>query len=133
MRMKGIVVLFVCLFALVASDQHLNANGPFGKRHTVQDEPTPHACNRGSGVSFRRDVQQLQVSKTNYSSLDEIVVSWTPVTGACKDDFIGVFFAEIPLAAGQISSFFPSSPCSSLRFQLVNTSITPSSLKEKLL
>lgn len=99
--MKFIFVLFACyFFTFVASDQHLNANGPFGKRHTFNDEPTPHACNRGSGFSFRRNLQQLQVSKTNYSSLEDIVVSWTPITGACKDDFVGVFFSEIPLAAG---------------------------------
>ena len=128
--MKGIFVLLACFFTFVASDQHLHANGPFGKRHTVMDEPTPHACNRGSGVSFRRDVQQLKVSKTSYSSLEEIVVSWTPVTGACKDDFVGVFFSEIPLAAGQTSSLSPL-VILFVRFQLANTSTTPSSRKEK--
>ncbi|CAF5186485.1 unnamed protein product, partial [Rotaria sp. Silwood1] len=62
------------------AEKHLNANGPFGKRHEFHNEPSPYACNRGAGISssiFRRrnkDLQDLQVSKTVYMSSEQILM-----------------------------------------------------------
>ena len=93
--MKSIVILFNLLVLLVDAAQHLNSNGPFGKKHTVNDEPNPYACNRRAGLSSRfRDVQPMNVSKTLYANSEPIQVSWTPVSQSCKDDFVGVFYSE---------------------------------------
>ena len=102
------LLLFLSLFSTVAhADRHLNSNGPFGKKHTVHNEPSPYACNRGSGVASssilfpqkQRAFQDLQVSATTYRSNDPIQVTWTPVSPSCKDDFVGIFFNDIPLPA----------------------------------
>jgi hypothetical protein len=110
------VVCFVAFFSsfivVVQAEKHLNANGPFGKRHTIHNEPSPYACNRGSGVSspfFRRKikaVQDIKVSKTAYISSETIQVTWTPISASCKDDFIGIYYVEVPLAAGKNINFF---------------------------
>jgi hypothetical protein len=108
------VVLISSFIVLVQAEKHLNANGPFRKRHTVGNEPSPTACDRGSGISspfFRRrtkDVQNMQVSKTQYISSEEIQVTWTPIRASCKDDFIGVYFTEIPIEAGKHVTYFYS-------------------------
>ena len=55
----------------VKGDQHLNANGPFGKRHTIGDEPSPHACNHPDGISSSSTIlvgMNINVSATVYSS-----------------------------------------------------------------
>ncbi len=99
-EMRWWVAFLPLLLILVESDQHLNANGPFGKQHTVNDGPSPYGCDRGSGVTSRfvrrrfRAVQQMNVSKTLYASSEPIQVSWIPVSQSCKDDFVGVFYAE---------------------------------------
>jgi hypothetical protein len=68
-------------------DQHLNANGPFGKRHTIGDEPSPHACNRQDGISSSSStiltVMNTNVSVTVYSSSELITISWTPISAMC--------------------------------------------------
>ncbi len=98
------VVVFLSSFAiLVAGDRHLNANGPFGKRHTINSEPSPYACNRPSGLlssSTTVTISNLNISATVYSSNEEIKVTWTPLSTSCKDDFIGVYFADIPIEKG---------------------------------
>ena len=99
--MHWIVALLSVSVLLVAGDQHLNANGPFGKRHTVDSEPSPYTCNRPDGYSTSGTVADLKVSATNYSSNEEITVSWSSLSSWCKDDFIGVYFLEIPLQDGE--------------------------------
>ncbi len=97
----SLVFLQLLLLSLIESHQHLNANGPFGKQHNIKNEPSPNACNRDIGVATRffrrrfRTVEQMNVSKTFYTSSEPIQVSWTPVTQSCKDDFVGVFYAEV--------------------------------------
>ena len=98
--MRWILAILSLLFIFVDADQHLNENGPFGKRHNFGDLPSPYACNRGSGIVsrlFRRRFQAVQlmnVSKTFYASSEPIEVTWTPLSEACKDDFVGVFYSE---------------------------------------
>ena len=103
------VVVFLSLFViLVAEDQHLNANGPFGKRHTINDEPSSYACDRSQGLlssSTTLTISNLNVSATVYSSNEEIRVTWTPLSSACEDDFIGVYFVEIPIEKGKYAIF----------------------------
>jgi hypothetical protein len=110
-RVAYYVVFISSFIVLVQAEKHLNANGPFGKRHTVENEPSPYACNRGAGISspfFRRrtkDVQSIQVSKTLYISSEQIQLTWTPIAASCKDDFIGVFHVEVPVNAGKYVTF----------------------------
>ncbi len=105
------VIFISSFFLLIQGEKHLNANGPFRKRHTVGNEPNPYACNRGSGISsplfLRRIkvVQNIQVSKTLYVSSEQIQLTWTPISASCKDDFIGIFYAEVPNANGKYSPF----------------------------
>jgi hypothetical protein len=49
--MKYLIVLFLLVIIYVEGDRHLNANGPFGKRHDIGDEPSPHACSRRIDIS----------------------------------------------------------------------------------
>ena len=99
-RMRWILAILSLSFIFVDADQHLNENGPFGKRHDFGNLPSPYACNRGSGIVsrlFRRRFQAVQlmnVSKTLYASREPIEVTWTPLSEACKDDFVGVFYSE---------------------------------------
>ena len=89
----------------------MNANGPFRKRHKIGNEPNPYACNRGSGVSSpllsrrTKDVQDIKVSKTLYASSEQIDLTWTSVFASCKDDFIGIFYAEVPSERGEYIVF----------------------------
>jgi hypothetical protein len=103
--MRWAIVLLFSFVIFIAADQHLNANGPFGKRHTVNSEPSPYACNRPDGVaSFTIvTVGSLNVSATVYYSNEQITVTWIPISTPCKDDFIGVYFAEIPATTGNCS------------------------------
>lgn len=101
-------IIFISSFILfIQAEKHLNANGPFRKRHKVGNEPNPYACNRGSGVSsalFSRrtkDVQDIKVSKTLYASSEQIDLTWIPVFASCKDDFIGIFYAEVLPGRGE--------------------------------
>ena len=79
--MKSVVVhlFFVC--SIVQGDRHLNQNGPFRKRHKLGDEPSPYACDRGSGSSLSTNapIANINVSSTNYSSSERINISWTPI------------------------------------------------------
>jgi hypothetical protein len=101
-------VVFISSFiVLMQAEKHLNANGPFRKRHTVGNEPSPYACNRGAGISSpffprrTKAVQDIQVSKTLYISSESIQLTWTPISASCKDDFIGIFYAEVPIENGK--------------------------------
>ncbi len=103
------VVVFLCSFLiLIAGDQHPNTNGPFGKRHTLDDFQIPYRCNRASGLLFSStfaDVSTLNLSATVYSNSEEIKVSWTPLSTTCKDDFIGVYSIDIPDGHGKYITF----------------------------
>jgi hypothetical protein len=99
-------IVFVSLFIIfVGGDRHLNANGPFGKYHAIGDEPSPHACNRGTGISSSSSkmvtVTNINVSTTTYSSNEQIIITWTPISTPCVDDFVGVYFVDIDLSKGK--------------------------------
>ena len=98
------LLVFVFLFVFlifVTGDQHIHANGPFGKQHLSIEAPSPYACNRTAGVtSTVTDQISLNVTATRYSTYDQINVTWIPISTSCADDFIGIFFVEIPLTAG---------------------------------
>ncbi len=103
-QMKRVVVLFFFLVIFAAGDKHLNSNGPFGKRHTIDSEPNRRPCKRpaeivSSSTSFA--VASLNVSATVYSSNDQIIVTWPSISTTCQDDYIGIYFVEIPLTAGK--------------------------------
>lgn len=105
-------VAFLSSFILlIQAEKHLNANGPFRKRHAVGNEPNPYACNRGSGVSSSlfpwrtKTVQDIRVSKTLYTSNEQIDLTWTPIVASCKDDFIGIFYAEVLPGRGKCAIF----------------------------
>jgi len=96
-RMKCLVVFLSLISIFIRGDQHLNANGPFGKRHAIGDEPSPHACNRGSDISSSQTltVENINVSATVYSSNEQIVINWIPISNPCVDDFVGIYFVDI--------------------------------------
>lgn len=106
-RIVCVFLITLPLITTVESEKHLNANGPFGKRHAFHNEPSPYACDRGAGITssiFRRRskvVQDIQVSKTIYMSSEEIQITWTPISASCKDDFIGIYYIDIPLTSGK--------------------------------
>lgn len=96
-----VVISFFWFIFSVGGDQHLHANGPFGKKHSAVGEPSPHACNRPSGVSVEIAAPIiLNVTAIVYSSNEQINVTWTPTSTPCTDDFVGIYFVEIPLSEG---------------------------------
>jgi hypothetical protein len=102
--MRWVAVFLSCFVVFAIGDQHLNANGPFGKRHTINDEPSPYACKRGPGLSTHSKMiteTSLNVSAVVYSSREQITVSWAPLSTMCKDDFVGVYFTDIAIEDGK--------------------------------
>jgi hypothetical protein len=92
------------LIIYVEGDQHLNANGPFGKRHTIGDEPSPHACSPRTDISSSSRTltfMNINISAMVYSSNELITITWTPISDLCVDDFVGIYFVEIPLSNGK--------------------------------
>ena len=110
--MKWVIVLYSSLVIFVVADRHLNANGPFGKRHTIDNDLShTHPCHRGTGISsalisgMTANMSTLNVTATVYSSNEQINISWTPISSPCKDDFLGIYFVENPLSAGKFFLF----------------------------
>ena len=104
---KACVAFFLIFYVFVATaDDHLNANGPFGKLHSIKDEPSPYTCRRDAGLdlsshsSLTVNATDLNVSSTAYASLDQIEVTWTSTLISCNDDFVGIYFVEIPIVTG---------------------------------
>jgi hypothetical protein len=101
------VVCCLLLIVVTQCEEHLNPNGPFGKTHLSAKMLSPFNCNRSIGISPRSirstsvSISNLEVSSTHYSNSEEIYVSWTPSSSPCKDDFIGVYFVEIPVERGK--------------------------------
>jgi len=101
------IVFFTLLVVGSQCEEHLHAHGPFGKAHLTAEIPNPTNCNRSIGIfshilrSKSVGITELQVSATNYSNTEMIHVSWTPTFPPCKDDFIGVYFVEIPAVTGK--------------------------------
>jgi hypothetical protein len=96
--MRCLIVVFSLFIIYVEGDRHLNANGPFGKRHVIGDEPSPHACNPLIAIS---SIMNINMSSNVYSSNELINISWTPISDVCVDDFIGIYFVDIPLENGK--------------------------------
>ncbi len=102
--MKCRIILFLLFIIYVEGDRHLNANGPFGKRHVIGDEPSPHACNPLNTISSSSrtsSVMNINISANVYSSNELITVTWTPISDLCVDDFVGIYFVDIPLSKGK--------------------------------
>jgi hypothetical protein len=101
------VVLFVLLIAAIQCEEHLHANGPFGKAHLSAKRPSLFNCNQLNGIFFRSirsasvSISELKVSSITYSNAETIHVSWIPSSTPCKDDLIGVYFAETPEVTGK--------------------------------
>ncbi len=106
------VVLFILLVVGIRCEEHLHANGPLGKVHSTAEIPNPRYCTKSANIfsRFMRPVfvklNELKVSSTNYSNAETIYVTWTPSSTPCADDFIGVYFVEIPLATGKKMTLF---------------------------
>jgi hypothetical protein len=101
--MKCLILLLSFFFISVEGDRHLNVNGPFGKRHSIGDEPSPHACNCGSDIFYSKNltVENINVSTTVYSSNEQIVIDWIPISKSCVDDFVGIYFIDIDSLNGK--------------------------------
>ncbi|CAF3752081.1 unnamed protein product [Rotaria socialis] len=100
--MKQVIILWVFLVSFATAGKHLNANGPFGKRHNDDDELTRRECKRPPGeVSSSRNiaVASLNVSSTIYSSNELITITWSSPLTTCHDDYIGIYFAETPITS----------------------------------
>jgi hypothetical protein len=105
---QACVAFLLTFFVIVtATDYHLKyANGVFGNRHSIKDEPNIYPCDRSASIPTPSDAiptvtnTNLNVSTTVYASLEQIEVTWTPISNVCQDDFIGIYFAEIPILTG---------------------------------
>ncbi|CAF1042516.1 unnamed protein product [Rotaria sordida] len=111
--------------SFVVGDRHLNANGPFGKHHSIGDEPSPYTCNRRTGIhssSTSLNIMNINVSATVYSSNDQITITWTPTLVPCVDDFVGIYFVDIdPLdACGYFDYEFVKKDENSTSWQMTN-------------
>ena len=93
----GSCFLFCCLVLGCLSDG--DHHGPFGKFHSSLDIPSPFNCNRSLGLVSNSLV--LNVSSSSYSNGDLLTVNWKAVSSPCPDDFLGIFFLEVPLDSGQ--------------------------------
>jgi hypothetical protein len=101
--MKYLVVFLSLINIFVTGDEHLNSNGPFGKRHMIGDEPSPYACNGASSISLSQTltVANINVSSRVYSSSEQIVINWTPISNPCVDDFVGIYFVDVDPSKGK--------------------------------
>ncbi|CAF1489644.1 unnamed protein product [Adineta steineri] len=98
--MRWIIILLSSFIAFAATGKHFNGNGPFRKPHRIDDHPED-ACRHPPHVSssISETVATLNVSTTIYSTNEQITITWTSVSTVCHDDFIAIYFAEIPLTA----------------------------------
>jgi hypothetical protein len=81
--MKCLIILFSLFIIYVKGDQHLNTNGPFGKRHVIGDEPSPYLCNCGPGISSSwrtLTIMNINVFSMVYSSNELITIGWIPIS-----------------------------------------------------
>ncbi|CAF1150011.1 unnamed protein product [Didymodactylos carnosus] len=65
----------------------------------------------------------LHVSASVYASNNQIEVTWTPTLVPCSDDFIGIYFVEIPRPTGACDYFdyeFVQTNQTSMWWQMVN-------------
>ena len=98
MRYFVVFLLFTFITSL-ASEQHLNDVGPFGKHHLANELESPYNCSYTADVSsLIADQIILNVTSTVYSSNEQINVTWTSTLTPCTDDFIGFYSVEIPLS-----------------------------------
>jgi hypothetical protein len=113
-RTVCIAFFLTFLVFVAATDHHSNVNWAFRNRHSIRDEEYP--CDRDMGSSKSSDSisteisthlnvsteisTHLNVSTTLYVSMEQIEVTWTPILNSCKDDFIGIYFAETPTLTG---------------------------------
>jgi hypothetical protein len=103
-RTVYIAFLLTILVFVAATDHHSNINWAFRNRHSIRDEEYP--CHRDIGSSKSSDSipteinTHLNVSTTVYVSMEQIEVTWTPILNSCKDDFIGIYFAETSILTG---------------------------------
>ncbi len=103
-RKTYIAVLLTFFVFVAARDYHSNVNWAFRNRHSIRDDGYP--CHRDIGSSRSSDsipidtITHLNVSTTVYVSMEQIEVTWTPILNSCRDDFIGIYFAETPILTG---------------------------------
>ena len=96
--------LLTFLGFVAAKDRHSNVNWAFRNRHSLRDDGYP--CHRNIGSSRRSDstsigtITQLNVSTTIYISMEQIEVTWAPILNPCRDNFVGIYFAETPILTG---------------------------------
>jgi hypothetical protein len=98
------VVFVVLLIVATRCEEELHANGPFGKVHLKAEILSLFNCNTTINIfssSTSVTITDLKVSSTNYSNSETIYVSWTSTSTPCKDDFIGIYFVEIPVETGK--------------------------------
>lgn len=103
---RKVYVIFLLTFVVfvVARDRHSNVNWAFRNRHSIRDDGYP--CHRNIGNLRSSDsisigaMSHLNVSTTIYVSLEQIEVTWMPILNPCRDDFIGIYFAETSILTG---------------------------------
>ncbi|CAF1151600.1 unnamed protein product [Adineta steineri] len=103
-RKMCVIFLLAFFVAVTARDHHSNVNWAFRNRHSIRGEPYP--CDRDIGISTSSNsiptltITQLNVSTTAYVSMEQIEVTWTPISNSCHDDFIGIYFVETSILTG---------------------------------
>ncbi|CAF4314875.1 unnamed protein product [Adineta steineri] len=108
-RKMCVIFLLAFFVAVTARDHHSNVNWAFRNRHSIRGEPYP--CDRDIGISTSSNsiptltITQLNVSTTAYVSMEQIEVTWTPISNSCHDDFIGIYFVETSILTGMYAIF----------------------------
>ena len=106
----GFVRLLAALLIVhLSRGDHENQSGPFGKHHSIKNVPSPFGCNRTLGsasppspsCSPTTHITRLDVSSSLYVSNEEIIVTWNSTLSTCEDDFVGIYFVEVPLVSGE--------------------------------
>ena len=100
------VFVFFFTVGFIQCEEHKYAHGPFGKAHLSVEIPNPFNCNRSIGLISRSksvSLTDLNVSSANYSNGNMINVTSIPLANPCKDDFIGIYFIEVPVDTDKLS------------------------------
>lgn len=95
--MLKILLVLIYLIIEIRSEKEDHFIGPLGKVHLKSNIPSPFNCNRSIGSTTQLDIQ---LSKTKYSNGDFVSLSWIPLNSSCFDDFIGLFFVNVPTSTG---------------------------------
>ncbi len=94
--MKCLVVFLSLISIFIRGDQHLNANEPLENvSQLVMNQAHMHVIVDQTFLLQTLTIENINVSATVYSSNEQIVINWIPISNPCVDDFVGIYFVDI--------------------------------------